>query len=600
MLALVAGSVTMSLSSCSVDNPVPVPDEPQPSQTYSQRMVPVMVPNGQVQGTVVMRYYDDMPSVPYINISDYEGLVSPGQSVTTTTIGPDLYLLETRFGTATVDVAADIFRSDDYEAFTNLMDQVQRGMPNIMYDALPMVRYQSRTCSPEQVPLTLRYGNYGIDLRGDRDGVWMPFQTVADLYNDTYMHMGAFNGTTVLVAPEGAYSIIDGLPAEFSLAAMQATRTAELADYNYRNLCFTLDNFFGYPGRSLIEADMKTMGLDEVLAHQGEGGLLARQMLQSADVLDYCSGLSMLHTMLYDGGHTFMQIQRLNDFTADAALVSQYQQRTSERMEQFLSFYPAGKMADEERAAVLAHRAELTAKREAVFGKGNYYIKRGNTAFCVFNSFMASDEGLEAWRQYYSGRRSRPTVAEFPDDNLCILIDALQQAEADPEVQNFVFDLTTNGGGSSDIVALVTSLTMDKAEWYAENSLLQQRQTVRFDVDRNFDGQFDERDRDVKYHLNFAVLTSSYSFSCANLLPSLMKDLGCLIVGEHSGGGSCGVMMTTDATGICYRYSTCRTRMINQRGENIDGGIEPHVTIDTIDTMYDVEYLGRIIDQYYR
>ncbi len=88
--------------------------------------------------------------------------------------------------------------------------------------------------------------------------------------------------------------------------------------------------------------------------------------------------------------------------------------------------------------------------------------------------------------------------------------------------------------------------------------------------------------------------------TCANLLPSLMKDLGCLVVGEHSGGGSCGVMMTTDATGICYRYSTCRTRMINQRGENIDGGIEPHVTIDTIDKMYDVEYLGRIIDQYYR
>ena len=57
-------------------------------------------------------------------------------------------------------------------------------------------------------------------------------------------------------------------------------------------------------------------------------------------------------------------------------------------------------------------------------------------------------------------------------------------------------------------------------------------------VDLNLDGVFDDRDKDVVYDFNFAVLTTKTSFSCGNLMPVMCKDNGICVLGETSGGGS--------------------------------------------------------------
>ncbi len=68
-----------------------------------------------------------------------------------------------------------------------------------------------------------------------------------------------------------------------------------------------------------------------------------------------------------------------------------------------------------------------------------------------------------------------------------------------------------------------------------------------YDVDRNLDGKFDEKDKDVKINLNVGVLTSNYSFSCANMFPAMMKDYGVALIGQQSGGGSCCVLFNPSA-----------------------------------------------------
>ena len=228
-------------------------------------------------------------------------------------------------------------------------------------------------------------------------------------------------------------------------------------------------------------------------------------------------------------------------------------------------------------------------------GKDVKYYKEGSTAYCWFDTFLCDDSG---WRKFYKGEGPKPTVKDFPEDWLIALIDALQKAEADPDVKNFVLDISTNGGGSSDIVLFITSIFCNKPDMYYENPLTGQKMKATFEVDRNLDGKFDEKDAQVKYNLNFALLTSPCSFSCGNLLPALLKDYGIPLLGKRSGGGSCCVLYNPSADGFAYRYSTHRARLNNTKGENIDKGIAPNYELETTD-FFNISKVTQLIESYY-
>ena len=198
------------LTACSIqDNPVSNPVNPA-AKDYVERMVPVVDPQGVSQGMVMLRFYDDMPNVAYVSVGNFQSIMYPGTTVQVVKTAPSQYALTSPCGTAMVDTAKDIFESDDYEAFTNMMWMVQPGMPNTICDALPIIRWKSLDETPQTVHVALDYGKYGIDLRADETDIYFPFATIADLYVDAYMHMAAFNGQVVMVAPNGAYSLFDG------------------------------------------------------------------------------------------------------------------------------------------------------------------------------------------------------------------------------------------------------------------------------------------------------------------------------------------------------------------------------------------------------
>jgi C-terminal processing protease CtpA/Prc len=242
-----------------------------------------------------------------------------------------------------------------------------------------------------------------------------------------------------------------------------------------------------------------------------------------------------------------------------------------------------------------AFRPVLNEARKQKLGDGVKYYKEGSTVYCWFNSFMCDDSG---WRKFYKGEGPKPTVEDYPNDWLIAFVDALEKAENDPEVKNFVLDISTNGGGSTDVVAFITSIFCNKADIYYENTLTGQRMKCSYDVDRNLDGKFDALDEEVKYHLNFALLTSSFSFSCGNLLPALLKDYGIPIIGKRSGGGSCCILYNPSADGFGYRYSTHKCRLTDTKGINIEPGIEPNYELD-INDFFDIQKVGQLIESYY-
>ncbi len=586
----------MMMTACSTqDNPVVDPAKPV-EKNYVERLMPIIDPQGAAQGTVMLRFYNDLPSVAYVSVGNFQSIMYPGTTVMVAKTAPDQYVLTSPCGTATVDTAKDIFESDDYEAFTNMMGMVQPGMPNTIYDALPIIRWKSLEAMPTQVHVALDYGKFGIDLRADDDDVYFPFATIADLYVDGYMHLADFNGQMVMVAPNGAYSLNDGYPQQFIAPILQETRSADMADFAYKNLCFTMTNFFGYPGRTLLEnSGLKEKGLDQALQDYGKGGQMTRELLKSENMYEYIAGTATLGCLLNDGGHTYTDMTTISRIDKETPFWTELNNVKTTKLAEFNTYCPEYEAVAKVQTDRRSLRTELSEKRTAKMGEGVKYYKEGPTVYCWFDSFLCDDSG---WRKFYRGEAPKPTVEDYPNDWLIALIDALEKAENDPEVKNFVLDISTNGGGSSDIVLFITSLLCNKADMLYDNTLTGQRMKCSYEVDRNLDGKFDEKDAEVKYHMNFALLVSPVSFSCGNILPALLKDYGIPLLGKRSGGGSCCVLYNPSAEGFGYRYSSHRCRFNNTEGKNIDEGIAPTYELE-IDDFFNIEKVTQLVEDYY-
>ena len=608
-------AVIMVLTSCTdiIDNPVPTPspdDEPVDDKTaFTEKQVPVNR-YGQQAGTVAIRFYEDMPSVPYISVADFQNVVLPGSTFKVTKTGAGVYQLQNQFSTATVNTADETCSFDDFMAFTNLMGLVQPGIPKGCYDGLPYVRLSRQLLDGSSSVVTFDYSKYGINLRGDGQMVYFPFGSLADLYADLYFHNTACNGETVVVADrdgDGEQSI-DVLEKYFDWKNLKdnvKTCPLDLAAYNYAEFCFVIDHFYGMPGRSPYEAGIMADGLDKTLEATEDGRIIKQHML-SENIIDHLFAMNLLDMYLQDGGHTVI-------FGYDDLPASTDYSYRKDYPALFMRYYNEYIKPYNEKIVKVNYL--LKPEREAILGQGKTYVKKGQTAICLFDTFSKNDK--KAWNDFYAGKGPRPTVETSPEDPMVIFLDALEKAASDPEVKNFVIDLTMNGGGSSDVLVAMTSLIYNQSFLRAQNLVTGQNATWYYDIDRNFDGKFDAQDQLVHYDLNFCVLTSFRSFSCGNLFPALCKESGVLIAGEQSGGGSCGVGGYRTPEGIFYRISSALGRLADQNWQNIDGGITPHTiiplgadlsyealgttyTLPSHATFYDLDYLNKIINDYYQ
>ena len=271
--------------------------------TFATRQVPVNR-GGQDGGTISLRFYSDMPSVPYISVADFQALMLPGTTIGVTKTGEGAYTLKGPFAEAQVNTVDEKFTSADYMGFTNLMGQLQEGMANVYYDGAPFVRYRTQELTPSSATVTFDFKKYGIDLRGDDAAVFFPLATLSDLYSDLYYHVAGYNGEKVIVVTENQNSSIAALEAEGTLRVLQTeSRSDDMAAYSYGELCFVVDHFYGLPGRSAIEESLRTEGLDKAL-DTVENGPAIKQLLKSTDMMEYRFGMDCLQLLLQDGGHT--------------------------------------------------------------------------------------------------------------------------------------------------------------------------------------------------------------------------------------------------------------------------------------------------------
>ena len=560
----------------STDNPVDPGQETATGDDASDKM-PFKVTqvsvndNGKSTKTVALRYYEDMPHVAYIAVADFQDMLLAGTSIRVSKTAVSQYSLTTSHGkTATVNTAEESMTFDDFLNFVALGITTTGESDDDDDDEPSFVLRTKETLTPATAALSLNMKKYGIDLRGDGRMVYVPLSTLSDMYSNLYSNHVMFNGEKIIVTNfEKTPAEIDA--AFFKKPYLTEERPEDLAAYSYGELCFAIDHFYGRPGRNSIDKTIEADGIDKALDEK------VRNLLKSTDMEEYIFGMEILAKKLADGSHTLISpilngiLGGLYDEKSLESLVDKF-------ITPFGQLYPLEALGIVNALAKRDGSDESAAKRKSVL-KSDTYAKVGNTIYCIYDDFGPID--TKGWAAYYQGKGQIPTYNPNFKGDICGIVEALDKAAADPEVKNFVLDLTCNSGGEASVLAAITTLLAGKNSFAYENVLTKQRGVDEFEVDGNFDRVFDNKDKAPRHpELNIAILTSHLAYSCGNLLPSLMKDYGYLIIGEKSGGGSCSIQKMCTPEGLCYQLSSSRTRLINKAGENIDKGVEPHIALD--------------------
>ena len=525
--------------------------------------------NGESTQKVALRYYEDMPHVAYISVSDFQNMLMPSKSIRVSKTAASQYQLVTSKGeTAMVNTAEESMTFDDYLSFVSLSVNAEGVADND--DELFYVHEKPMEYTPATASATFDLKKYGIDLRGDGQMVYVPLITLSDIYSDLDGKHVFFNGEKIILTDFETTPVT--IDEAFCMKPYEATeRPADLAAYSYGELCFAIDHFYGRPGRNDIDNIIQEKGIDQALSEKH------RTLLQSTKMNEYLFGMEYLGVLLDDGSHTRLS-PVLNASVMGITDPNVLGQLAAKFVIPFTADY------SDEVTAVMANLqrtdgSSVAAKARYELLNTDTYIKIGNTMYCIFDDFGPIDS--KGWTAFYKGTGPLPTYnPEFKGD-INGIVEALDKAAADPEVKNFVLDMTCNNGGELSVLQAITALLAGKTAVNYENVLTKQRIVNDVKVDANFDRVFDDNDMKPRHpELNIAIMTSHYAYSCGNLLPSQMKDFGFLVIGEKSGGGSCSIQRMCTPEGLCYQISSARARLVNKAGENIDRGVEPHIVLE--------------------
>ncbi|MGX8728237.1 MAG: S41 family peptidase [Lachnospiraceae bacterium] len=553
---------------------------------YTEKSVKVYRNKGLTDETIPIRYFNTRPHVPYVGIRSYYDVVMKNSldpkhtAIKAAKQDDGSYLLTNAYGSAVVDTEKDLMSSDNMLAFLNLMSLIQADMPEGYSDGMPYVRVKEIRAEGSPA-VRFDFSAYGIDLIADGEDIWFPHATLSNIFSDLFYHHTEFNGKYLYYIEDnevylgGKMDTDYAVPIPISLYENSGkTRPADLVQQTYADLCFALQNFYGYPKRNMIGTELKTRGLDAALLSQGEAGKKTKELLLSSDPLEFALGMTKLDLFMNDGGHTSIStgIPLLKFSAEDNARAQKLAGDLAPVYEELEKKSKALRMPEG------SFEGRVNLRRQTY--SDPLYIKDGDLAIGILDSFSNYD--LAAWKDYYAGKGERPKLGSTKkDDDMVTFLSTLERAANDPEVKNYIVDVTNNRGGSLDIVVAVYALITGKREVAVpmENTLTGQRISQIFEVDRNFDRVFDEKDAQPLYDLNFFVETSCSSFSAGNEFPFMMKDAGYKILGEPSGGGSCAIMMNTTDDGLPYQISSWRSRLTDISGKDVDSGVPVDVDL---------------------
>ena len=520
--------------------------------------------SGEEDGTLPLRFYDEVPDVPYMGVRTYS-LYMKQQPLSLQEKGDGVCALVNEAGVELLcDPQAGVITAPDWNAFLDVpypLENTARRWKdtNTRFSRIVSVEYEGGAG-----PIAFDLGKYGIRMFSDADDVYLPLSTLTNLLAEVSTRHMLYNGENLYAqyaglggdAPEGFFD------SKMLSARLEGeARPASVVKQSYADLCFCFDYFFGHPGRSLLDSDIASKGLDQAIADLGEAGQAIREGLNSTDLMEYLSAMSQLFMEdLYDG-HTW--------FYGDVALML-----AKPEFEEQLGKGQALRLLKSPMAMSQIANELIPVQRSELWGD-EVYLESGSTAVIRLDGFMPDEA---AWNSYYSGE------GDFPQDCLGNVITGLKRASENPEIKNVIFDLSANSGGSSDVMMAILAVTTGQNQLPGINKVTGQKMLLTFETDANFDGVFDEKDREIRYDFNYGVLTTRHAFSCGNLFPIVLQEAGAVLMGEPTSGGSCCIQLDSDVEGFTYLMSSGSWALIDSKGNSVEDGCSIDLPIETTPT----------------
>ena len=576
----------------------------------SEQSVPVYRETMDSTENVTVRMYGD---IPYMKIDEfYNKLYFTGaekypEKAKQMAVTRDGNVFETPAydGTkATFDADADTFTCENLDAYT-MAPYYTMFLSEQADPSAPFVRVSGTDYTGDVNSKTVDLKSYGIDLIADGDDLWVPLPTLADIFSSPYVYEVYYNG-------QGIY-VYDGMQVlqatnakdldENYYAFTANNRSAERAAFDYGNLCFYVDTFYGHPASSRISESIKADGLDKTLDKTIDGMKLSgvKEALKSTDMKEYAFGLNaLINSALDDGGHTvFMDMM--------AWMPQEEMAKWGQRMNELGLSKNANSLRSDESSAGLADVLNKGIEAKSIPGEPlryadgtgyAIYMEQGDTAMYVLTGNYNIDRA--GWTAYENGETN-----EKPQDSMGTFMQALDKAKANPAIKNFVVNIALCPGGESGISTTISKIISGQTYRHQFNELSGQDEVIHYDVDANFDRVFDEKDNEVSYPFNFAVVASSTSYSAANYLANMAKDNGVCLLGETTGGGANSPQVTPEAEGQSFNLSA-RYKLMDKNNQHVDFGVEPDYVltqekdgVKDYSQYFDLAAISKYVNEYY-
>ena len=514
-------------------------------------------------------FRENLPEVPFIDAEDFLNQIFT-EKLSFEKGENGVFKFKSSDFTLTFDAEKDTVSCESIESFAMTNHKIISDEEKADY-----INPLGTSTEDEVKPFSVDLGKYDIDITECDGRVYLPYCTIGDLFADVGCLIRYKNGEFSFK------STFDVLETGGGKVDLEKTRSKEMAQFSYNELCMTMDSMYGLPSMSALSSSIREKGFDETLSSYNSVTPKIRELLLSEDNKEYCQGVCLLNYYLYDGGHTQMDrgLLRSMEKYDVADLVSIADEVLDKDDPELAAIHKAVEKNSNNNALknnLISEKRDAYSKFECVAtDNGTSLYRSGDTYFFDFNSFKI------------------PVVKPFKD--------ALDYAAAN-HAKNFVIDLSTNGGGSDFVVNYMLAMMLGSDTHFYKSSASDSKFKTNILVDKNLDGNFDEKDNAVSYDFRFAVITSQYSYSNANCMPCAAQDGGIAILGETSGGGSC-IISAHYFPNACLYSISGSSYNIHPDGTDVDSGTKPDTALPGADKsyagFYDLNTINAGIEAFY-
>ena len=554
--------------------------------TISMKDTTAYIYNMDTTETLPCLYKSSMPDMAFISTVDYLKHIYVDEP-TEEKNADGTYTITNPRGTMVIDYQNDTLHFDSFEDFSSAKENVDGTEMDV-----PYLKEYAPVIEGEQNGLDLDLSPYKIDIIEYDGKTYFPVSSIGLLFGATYNTAVYCEGAVYFI--HCADIVMDNCYFANKAAYNTLTRSKDLVELTYNDLCFAFDKLYGRPAQAEIASVVEEKGFDEALDVYNDDTRRAKELLLSDNMVDYVLGTAYLGQAFADGGHTAVNYPAILSVLTPGTAVNGELNRllnTEDFRDRQAMIYLINSLTASQRATNMAAFRSSQYKEDDLVqawddkSKAKLYVT-GDTAVFAFDSFVNEAVYHFKWSLDYAKEKG---------------------------VKRFAIDLSCNSGGNAAVVmyimAMITNQNEDSytASYRKMQTLTGNLTRVDHDLDLNLDGVINDLDKSVYYDFEYAFITSNISYSCGNLLPCLAKDAGFPILGERSGGGACSLLIAYTPETFFYTMSSYN-KFITKDNKDVDSGaaLDYDLTKQASDGsgtdytgLYDAAAYSTLIDEFY-